>query len=155
MWLYNEKEVDGSQILGYNNFVPVGFVYRITNLTNDRKYIGKKLLKFTRTKTIKGKKKKVLIDSDWKTYFGSSNTLTKDVETLGESNFKREILVFCQSRGECNYLEALFQFQERVLERDDYYNDQIRCRIYRSHVKKKEKPIEKAYSRSSVSVCIN
>ena len=52
----------------------VGFVYLITNLINDRKYIGKKLAKFSKTtyKTVKlkngtKKKKKIRskIDSDW------------------------------------------------------------------------------------------
>ena len=50
-WTYNNEVV---------NELPdnvEGFVYLITNLTNDRKYIGKKLARFKTTKPpLKGKK---------------------------------------------------------------------------------------------------
>ena len=124
----------------------VGFVYEITNLTNNRKYIGKKLAKFSRTtyKTVKlkngtKKKKKVRskIDSDWLEYYGSSIELNKDVESLGKDNFTREILFFCKSKAECSYIEAREQFTRRVLESDDYYNGQISVRVHGSHIKNK------------------
>lgn len=119
-----------------------GFVYLITNLTNNKKYIGKKLTKFVKRKTIKGKKKKkkILVESDWKTYYGSSNSLLKDIDKLGKESFKREILYFCLTKGTTSYYEAYEQFIRQVLENpDEYYNDQIRCRIHRSHIKKEPK----------------
>lgn len=137
MWLYNNQE-----ILELPDDC-VGFVYEITNLTNNRKYIGKKLAKFSRTKyktvTLKNgtkKKKKIRdkIDSDWLEYYGSSNELNKDVELLGESNFRREILFFCKSKAECSYIEAREQFTRRVLESTEYYNNNIMCRIHGSHI---------------------
>ena len=121
----------------------VGFVYLITNLTSNRKYIGKKLAKFSRTTTktvtLKNgtkKKKKVRskIDSDWLDYYGSSIELNKDVESLGKENFTREILYFCKSKAECSYIEAREQFTRRVLESTDYYNNNIMCRIHGSHI---------------------
>jgi hypothetical protein len=121
----------------------VGFVYLITNLTNNRKYVGKKLSKFSKTtyKTIKKKdgtkKKKRIrskIDSDWLNYFGSSIELNKDVELLGEGNFTREILYFCKSKAECSYIEAREQFARKVLESTEYYNNNIMCRIHGSHI---------------------
>jgi hypothetical protein len=120
-----------------------GFVYVITNLTNQRKYIGKKLAKFSKTtyKTVKlkngTKKKKRIkskIDSDWQTYYGSSPELLRDVEQLGTENFTREILYYCKSKAECSYIEAREQFVRRVLESTDYYNGIINCRIHGSHV---------------------
>jgi len=131
MWLYENKEVDKTQLMVY-----IGYVYKITNLTNGKMYIGKKLLKFKRTKMVKGKKKKYVVDSDWETYYGSNLELQQDVQALGTNKFKREILALCKTKGECSYIEALYQFQERVLERDDYYNAWISCRIRRSHLKK-------------------
>lgn len=140
MWLYESREIDA---------LPddcVGFVYLITNTTNGRKYIGKKLAKFSRTTTktvvLKNgtkKKKKVRskIDSDWMEYYGSSNELNKDIELLGKENFTREILFFCKSKAECSYIEAREQFTRRVLETDDYYNNNIMCRIHGSHIKGK------------------
>ena len=124
----------------------VGFVYLITNVISGRKYIGKKLAKFskTTTKTVKlkngNKKKKKIrskIDSDWREYYGSSDHLTKDIETLGAENFKREILYYCTSKAECSYIEAREQFSRRVLESDDYYNGQISVRVHGSHIKNK------------------
>lgn len=124
----------------------VGFVYLIVNKANSRKYIGKKLAKFSRTTTktvtLKNgtkKKKKVRskIDSDWLDYYGSSNELSKDIELLGKENFTREILYFCKSKAECSYIEAREQFIRKVLESDDYYNNNIMCRIHGSHIKGK------------------
>jgi hypothetical protein len=120
-----------------------GFVYIITNLTNQRKYIGKKLAKFSKTKyqTVKlkngTKKKKRIrskIDSDWQTYYGSSPELLRDVNELGTENFTREILYYCKSKAECSYIEAREQFTRRVLESTDYYNGIINCRIHGSHI---------------------
>ena len=121
----------------------VGFVYIITNLTNNRKYVGKKLAKFSRTtyrmvKLKNGKKKrkriKGKIDSDWQTYFGSSPELQRDVEELGVDKFAREILYYCRSKAECSYVEAREQFSRRVLETTEYYNGIINCRIHGSHI---------------------
>jgi hypothetical protein len=121
----------------------VGFVYLITNTTNNRMYIGKKLAKFSKTtyKTIKlkngTKKKKKLkgkIDSDWKTYYGSSPELTKDVIALGIGQFTREILYYCKSKSECSYIEAREQFSRRVLESKDFYNGHIQVRVHGSHI---------------------
>ena len=112
-----------------------GFVYLITNLTNGKKYIGKKLFWFKKTKTLKGKKKKYLAPSDWKTYFGSSKALLQDVELLGQSQFKREILHLCKTKGECSYLEAKEQFDHSVLYNPElYYNDWIIVRVHRKHI---------------------
>jgi len=140
MWTYQNQAVET---------LPedcIGFVYLITNLTNGRKYIGKKLAKFSKTtyKTVKlkngtKKKKKIRskIDSDWQTYWSSSDELKKDIELLGQNNFTREILFYCKSKSECTYVEARTQFERKVLESDDYYNGQISCRIHQSHIKGK------------------
>jgi hypothetical protein len=101
--------------------------------------VGKKLAKFTKTKApLKGqkRKRKEKVESDWKTYWGSSNHLIEDVKTLGEENFTREILHFCPSRGIASYLEAREQFERKVLESDEYYNGIINVRIGGSNILK-------------------
>jgi len=124
----------------------VGYVYCIVNLTNGKKYIGKKLAKFSKTsyKTVKlkngtKKKKRVRskIDSDWQEYWGSSPNLQADIDTLGKENFTREILYYCNSKAVTSYIEAREQFDRKVLESDDYYNGIINCRIHGSHIKDK------------------
>jgi hypothetical protein len=121
----------------------VGFVYLITNNITGRKYIGKKLAKFSKTtykmvklKNGKKKRKKIRgkIDSDWLTYYGSSPELTKDVVALGIENFSREILYYCKSKSECSYVEAREQFSRKVLETTDYYNGHIQVRVHGSHI---------------------
>jgi len=121
----------------------IGFVYLITNNLSNRKYIGKKLAKFSKTayKTVKlkngtKKKKKIRskIDSDWRDYYGSNIELNRDVETLGKENFTREILFYCRSKAECSYIEAREQFTHRVLESADYYNGHIQVRVHGSHI---------------------
>jgi len=123
----------------------VGFVYLITNITSGRKYIGKKLAKFSKSTykmvklkngTKKKKRIKSKIDSDWQDYYGSSPNLQKDIDTLGQENFSREILYYCKSKAECSYIEAREQFARRVLESDDYYNGHIQVRVHGSHILK-------------------
>lgn len=124
----------------------VGYVYLITNLITGRKYIGKKLAKFSKTtyrvvklKNGNKKKKKIRskIDSDWQTYYGSNDELNQDIQTLGQENFKREILYYCTSKAQCSYIEAREQFRHQVLESDAYYNGQISVRVHGSHIKNK------------------
>ncbi len=140
MWTYQGEQVES---------LPddcVGFVYIITNITNNKKYIGKKLAKFSKTtyKTVKlkngGKKKKRIrtkIDSDWQEYYGSSPNLTEDIGKIGRDKFKREILYYCKSKAECSYIEAREQFTHKVLESDEYYNGHIQVRVHGSHIKGK------------------
>jgi hypothetical protein len=122
-----------------------GFVYIITNTVSGKAYIGKKLSKFSKTNiktvTLKNgtkKKKKIRskIASDWKTYWSSSKEVIEDVKTLGEDKFKREILMFCLSKGTASYFEAKFQMQNEVLEYPDkWYNGIVNCRVHKSHIK--------------------
>ena len=125
-WTYEGKIIDN---------IPdeyEGFVYIITNTTTHQKYIGKKLAKFKTTKPpLKGKKNKRrgYKESDWRTYYGSSDRPNADVAELGEDKFTREILYLCKGRGEMSYIEAREQFDRRVLETDDYYNGIINVRV--------------------------
>lgn len=125
----------------------IGFVYIITNLSNNRKYIGKKLAKFAKTtvrvvKLKNGNKRKKRIrgkvESDWKDYYGSNDQLQADVAQLGTDKFRRDILYFCKTKAECSYIEAREQFSRRVLESDDYYNGHIQVRVHGSHIKGKQ-----------------
>ena len=116
------------------------FVYLITNLSNNIKYVGKKLAKFKTTKKpLKGRKNKRrgTKESDWKTYWGSNAHLVDDVLRLGEHRFTREILYYCPSRGVASYLEAKEQFERKVLESDEYYNGIINVRIGGSEILRK------------------
>jgi len=132
MWHYNGKEYDETPE-EYQ-----GFVYMITELDTGKKYIGKKF--FWKPKTLpitKSRKRRVRtrVESDWRTYFGSSKEVQTLVESKGNSNFKREILRLCKTKGECSYYEAKEQFERNVLLSDEYYNEFIGCKIHSRHLK--------------------
>ena len=115
-----------------------GFVYEITELRTGKKYIGKK--NFWKPKTLpKNSKRKrrirTRVESDWRSYFGSSGVLNQLVEEQGDQNFKRVILKLCKTKGEMSYYEAKLQFENNVLLNDEYYNEFIGCKIHAKHLK--------------------
>ena len=109
-----------------------GFVYLITNLTNQRKYIGKKHF-WTRQKDRKtGRRKKK--ESDWRNYFGSCDELKSDVKVLGINMFRREILYLCPHKKSMSYYETYEQFNRNVLLDETYYNTNIEGKFFDSEV---------------------
>ena len=130
-WLYNDQIVEDN--------IPedaIGFVYEITNLSNNKRYIGKKTLFFSKIRKVKGKKKKEKVDSDWRQYYGSNLELNEDRAKVGNDKFKRQILRFCKSKGEASYYEAKFIFGTDAIMSDRYYNSWISCKIRNNHLKK-------------------
>ena len=132
MWYYNGKEFSETP----NDYT--GFVYLITEVDTGKKYIGKK--NFYRPKILpknskRTRRKRVKIESDWRSYFGSSEQVQRLVEEKGESNYKREILRLCKSKGEMSYYEAKLQFENDVLLSEEYYNEFIGCKIHSKHLK--------------------
>ncbi len=123
----------------------VGFVYIITNMLTGKRYIGKKNAKFKKTRqkkvktkitnVVKIKKIRSEVDSDWRTYYGSSEHLKNDIESLGKENFKREIIRFCTAKGELSYYEAKMQFDHDVLLYPDlWYNNWVYVKVHRTHL---------------------
>ena len=132
MWLYNNNVFDETPE-EYQ-----GFVYMITELDTNMKYIGKKFFWKPKVLPITKKRKRRVrtrVESDWRKYFSSSKQIQLLVEEKGEENFKREILHLCKTKGECAYWEAKLQFEYDVLLRDDFHNGIIQCRINASHLK--------------------
>jgi len=133
MWYYNNEQFESTP----EEFQ--GFVYLITEIDTNRKYIGKK--NFWKPKVLpvtKTRKRRVRtrVESDWKTYTGSSEKVTTLVESRGLDKFKREILRLCKTKGEMSYYEAKLQFEHDVLLSDEYFNEFIGCKIHSRHIKK-------------------
>lgn len=131
MWYYNDKVFDKTPE-EYQ-----GFVYMITNLSNNKKYVGKKFFwkpkTLPKTKTRK-RRVKTRVESDWMSYYGSSVEVKQLVEENGSQSFKREILMLCKTKGECSYYEAKKQFEYDVLLNDEFYNEFIGCKIHSKHL---------------------
>ena len=140
-WLYQNKVIEKIEDFPSDTF---GFIYRITNLENNKCYIGKKQLQSKINKKLGKKeqaalptqrgrkvtKKLVISESNWKEYWGSCKPLLEDLKNLGEDKFKREILMICKSKKLLTYWEAAYQIKEDVLTRDTY-NDTILSHYYR------------------------
>lgn len=132
-WTYNNTPVTDEMTEGF-----VGFVYIIRNLITGKSYIGKKKLVRKVTKPpLKGTKRKrrSVVESDWKSYHGSNDDLLADVAELGSDKFERKIIHFCKTLGEMSYVEAKLQFQTDAILSEDYYNSWIMVRIRASHLK--------------------
>jgi hypothetical protein len=140
VWLLEGKPYDPT----YEEIPPeyVGFVYRITDTKTGEKYIGQK--RFHRTKTLpitktRKRRKKTLVESDWRTYHSSSEVIKENVAAGHSDRYEREILRFGYSKGDLNYLEMFWQIQLNVLFRDDYLNGIINARIHKKHISEKLK----------------
>jgi hypothetical protein len=129
-WLYENSEILEISQLPQDT---VGFVYKITHKASGKFYIGKKILHSTRNKTLTKteiaqwdkpgrvpKKRKVVTESDWQGYWGSSKTLAAAVKEFGKSAFTREIIKPCKSKKSLSYYEVYFQITFNVLEVDSY-----------------------------------
>ena len=129
-WKYNERPFDSDDVHDY-----FGFVYLITNFSNQRQYIGRKY--FWSFRTPPGKKRKVKQESDWKKYYGSCPELKDDVKKYGNEIFSRTILSLHKTKGTCNFEETKQLFLNNVLSEalDDgspaYYNSNILGRYMR------------------------
>ena len=111
-----------------------GFVYLITNLTNNRKYVGKKNF-WTRQKDRKTGRRKTK-ESPWQSYWGSCDELIADVKELGEDKFLREILYLCPHKKSMSFYEAMEQFKRDVILREDYYNTNVEGKFFSSEVER-------------------
>ena len=148
MWFYKNEVIDSIDKMPENTY---GFIYQVTHLPTGRKYIGKKVLYFVRnvkigkrelqalkeerkTKGIGGRppaKKKVIKESDWKTYYGSQAEIKELVSKGKESDFSREILKFVDNKKHLTYYECKYLFIYEVLENnEEYINDNILAKFY-------------------------
>jgi hypothetical protein len=136
-WTYQGSTFTTDDINGF-----FGYVYCITNLTNSRKYIGRKY--FWQKRKPRGGKRRVTSESDWKKYYGSSDELKADRKLLGDTAFKREILSLHKTLGRTNYAETKELFLANVLQErlwdgtPAYYNSNILGRYYKKDYLKEE-----------------
>ena len=128
-WLYDGKIFESEDINDY-----FGFCYILTDLENDKQYIGRKYFYSIRKK--KGIRKRVRSESDWKSYYSSSKKIQQIVQESGPNRFKREILSLYIKKGQVNYNETKLLFNHNVLEAVNhrgeklYYNDNIMNRYF-------------------------
>lgn len=130
-WLYRNEPITEADIPEK----ALGFIYLIVNNNTKMKYVGRKLLTKSGYRMVKGKRKKVRLKSDWESYWGSNAILQDDYQKDPEA-FSRAIVEFVYSKGELLYLEEKLQYLWKVLESDDWYNSNIRTKIFKKWVVK-------------------
>jgi len=132
MWKYKDQDINTLEDIPEKHREALGFIYLIVHKPTGKRYIGKKLLQAAGTKTVKGVKRKIKKESDWKTYWSSSPTIKEMIaEDGGTQNFTREILNFCYSKSQLLYAEEYFLYLSNALLSENYLNSNIRSRIYR------------------------
>lgn len=147
MWKYKNVEVADTSIPTN----AVGFIYMITQVSTNKKYIGKKLLTKAATKQVKGVKKKIRKESDWKTYYSSSPTLLKMIEEFGVSDFNREILCFCNNKSELLYAEEYFLYMSHSMLSVNWINENIRSKVMKKWFSKNAEAFKKTITEISPS----
>lgn len=96
----------------------VGFVYIITNLVEQRKYIGSKKYKIKRKK-----------DGEWKSYTGSCTELNNDIKKYGKDKFTFKVVKQYSRMVEVKYNEAKMIIEVDAIFRKDYYNQMVMLRM--------------------------
>tara|TARA_R110000824_G_scaffold162644_2_gene338324 strand:- start:415 stop:864 length:450 start_codon:yes stop_codon:yes gene_type:complete len=142
-WYYK-----GEAMTSVEDFPPLtfGFVYRVIHEPTGKIYIGKKVLQFNRKAKLtkrdlalyegqSGRKpsfKRVVKESDWKTYYGSHKEILALIKDGKEDDFKREILTCVTTKKLLTYEEtkALFLY-EVLIKPDKYFNDNILGKFFR------------------------
>jgi Putative endonuclease segE, GIY-YIG domain/NUMOD3 motif len=94
-----------------------GFIYRITEISTGREYIGKKQFHQYLKKAVKGRinKKRMKKESDWKTYTSSSTHLNLAIENNGKMNYTFNIESLHKTRAALVYAEVRYLILEDVL----------------------------------------
>ncbi len=141
-WIYQNQEVDTVSDSPDNTY---GFVYSITHLPTRKRYIGKKILFFTRKvkltkkdlleyKGVIGRRpsyKLAIKESDWKTYWGSNKEMLELIKSEPAENWERQILESAPNKKLLTYYETKYQMVYQVLEKpDEFWNDNILGKFY-------------------------
>jgi hypothetical protein len=144
MWKYKDKVISDISEVPEGAF---GFVYEVSHLPSNKRYVGRKQLISVTTKALgkkelaeltdkrASKKKKVQKESDWKTYYGSHSTIKELIKEGKQEEFERTIIEFAFSPKHLTYLETKYLFSLGVLENGDvYFNDNILGKFFRKDI---------------------
>lgn len=143
-WIYQNKEILSLEDFNENC---IGFVYKITNNLTQHYYIGKKVLFHKKNQKLgkketalitgpgrKPKTKLIISESDWKTYWGSSKELLKQIKEQNQSNFTKEIIELAYSKKQLTYLELKYQILNNVLIDPLAINDNIAGKFFKGDI---------------------
>lgn len=111
---------------------PLGFIYKVTDKVNKKWYFGqKKMITTVSRPPLKGKvrKRKVIKQTDWKTYTTSCNTLKFEISQRPKQEFDFEILHFVDSKWMMDYIELWYQIHYDAMFVENSYNSIVNVRL--------------------------
>lgn len=93
-----------------------GYIYRVTNMLNDKTYIGQH---------------KIFATETWTKYMGSGRLIKQALRKYGSQNFRKELLCYADSKPELNVLEKKYIEYELLANKAEYnvMNSEINMQI--------------------------
>ena len=139
MWIYKDTEITSIDQVPEG---AIGFCYLMINSETGRKYVGKKQLYSERRTRINKKEKTetntrkqfkiVRKESDWVIYNSSCKEIQEECKK--DVIFNRFIIQWCFSKRELTYTEVKLQFNNNVLESDEWYNENILTKFFKGKI---------------------
>jgi hypothetical protein len=138
-WVYKGEVFNDSKIPEG----AIGFIYEMEAIIDGKavRYVGKKNFYSTTKKKFgvkalanmedkRAKKYTIQVKTNYQNYY-SSNKVLQDAHKAGVI-IKRFIVRICFSKTELTYHETKFQFVREVLEKEEYLNQNILGRFYKT-----------------------
>lgn len=130
-WIFEGRDLQDEDLKGV-----YGFLYIITHLPSGRRYLGRKYLTAAATRQVNKKKIKYRKENDWREYYSSSPEIIEQIEREGTSGFKREVILLCATRAQCNYFETMLQHLLGVLHDPLWINSNISSKYFKKNISK-------------------
>ena len=141
-WTFQGEEIKSAEDTPEGS---IGFIYKITNVTNGKYYYGRKTFRKLNKKKKLTKKEKALPENKrkqfkyvpfeykgWQKYTGSSDELNADIKK--GDKYKKEIIHWCYKKAELTFYECRAIVCSECLLDEMCYNKWVSAKIFKNHL---------------------